>query len=114
MSVLTVQIYQVKILFPKAILTDVSNNDQKCLIFSFSLICINVLIVEALLSQCDADMDEAVLYPIISDDEEPNQIQPRITIPKTGGEMYKSTLFSLLNEDLKVSHDKYILLMLTR
>lgn len=35
---------------------------------------------------------------------------PRVTIPETGGEIYKATLVSLLNEDPQLSHDRYKIL----
>ena len=34
----------------------------------------------------------------------------RATIPETGGEIYKATLVSLLNEDPQLSHDRYTIL----
>ena len=38
---------------------------------------------------------------------------PRVTIPETGGEIYKATLVSLLNEDPQLSHDRYKILRAT-
>lgn len=38
---------------------------------------------------------------------------PRVTIPETGGEIYKATLVSLLNEDPQLSHDRYKILPAT-
>lgn len=57
--------------------------------------------------------EDAVMLPILNDAaESKTTVQPRVTIPATGGQIYKATLVSLLNEDPQLSHDRYDCLFL--
>lgn len=73
------------------------------------------LSLDELLPFCNEDNETSNLLEELHhlDSHETTQCQPeerghhpKVTIPERGGEIYKATLVSLLNEDPKLSHDR--------